>query len=160
MTSFSTALLFVGPSGVGPFHSRNWRVGVTAQLVEAGSNGPYWLYEHEGREHVVAIEGLDEDSVTRSIVMLLGHVIDNAFARGWLWDTHNLVLREDGSTAVAPCWELADSVLESVASNLREVCRLGWVRLDSSSLFDDAVSAHLLSLGFDLDAFDSLASRR
>ena len=48
MTKVTTAMVIVGPSGVGPFHAPGWRVGEVLQLVEGGHAGPFWLHDSLG----------------------------------------------------------------------------------------------------------------
>ena len=149
----------VGPSGIGSFHSRDWRVGAVAELVEAGTNGPYWLYrDADGQERTIHIDSLDPDIVARSVLLLLGHLCDDATTRGWLHDTHNLYLDENGRLKVAPYWELADEVVSAIATSLGPRYRLGIVKLDDSSLMNSASIAHLLALGFDVETFISEGS--
>ena len=55
MTWPRTALVMVGPSGVGPFHSPDLRIGMTVQLIECGSNGPYWLKTPDDSDPAVQV---------------------------------------------------------------------------------------------------------
>lgn len=157
MTAISTALLMVGPSGVGPFHSPDWRVSFVAQLVEAGSNGPYWLINSPGqRESYLPINSIEPEEVARSVVLLLGQqFVDDAQVQGFLRETHNLIDNEDGTTTIAPYWDGSDSDFAYYASRQAPRCRLGVVKLDEMSLMNEGTFAHLLDYGFTLEAFES-----
>lgn len=158
MTDISTSLLMVGPTGVGPFNSGDWRVGATLQLVEGSNNGPYWLFTDTlGQERVLMIDSLFPEVVTSSIVLALAVATDNEKALSILEASHNIVRTGDGKIQVAPYWDLADEVTSQVASTIVPFARLGFVVLDESSIASDVVFAHLLSLGFRLDVFVSKA---
>ena len=159
MSGSSSALLMVGPTGVGPFHSHDWRVGFTAQLVEGGTNGPYWLFQRSNeREQVLFIDGLDAKTVVQSIVLILAFAIGSANLKGWLDESHNTYLDEMGEIRIAPYWEVSEDLLIVCVRELHETVRLGFVMLDALSILDDEVVAHLCGLGFDVDTFGLLAS--
>lgn len=159
MTDVSTALLMIGPSGVGPFHSPDWRVAGCAQLVEGGSNGPYWLYgDTSGTERVLMIDSLDAQIVADSVLLLIAVMANNPKALGMLEATHNVSIQEQGQLSIAPYWDLADTVRNYVASAMRTSVRTGLVILDETSVANHEVIAHLLGLGITLDTFVSAAS--
>jgi hypothetical protein len=159
LTALSTALLMVGPSGIGSFHSPDWRVGGVAQLVEAGTNGPYWLYsDQDGDERTIHIDSLEPEIVSRSVLLLLGHLTNDPVARAWLRDTHNLFSDETGRLTVAPYWEIADEVAQAISAALAPHYRLGFVKLDDTTLVNEEVCAHLLALGFSVEGFISQGS--
>lgn len=156
MTAISTALLMVGPSGVGPFHSPDWRVSWVSQLVEAGSNGPYWLTSAPGRaEQYLPINSLDSWEVARSTVLLLGQNIDEPNVQALMRETENLIEGLDGEMRIAPYWDGSDSDFDFYASRLAPLCRLGLVRLDELTLFNQEVFAHLLRWNFTLVPFET-----
>lgn len=159
MTDVSTALLMIGPSGVGPFHSPHWRLAGFAQLVEGGSNGPYWLYrDTSGRERVLMIDSLDSQIIADSLLLLIAVMANNSKALGMLEATHNVSLQDQGQVSIAPYWELADTVRDNLASAIRTSVRAGLVILDDTSVANHAVIAHLLGLGITLNTFISGAS--
>lgn len=159
MTDVSTALLMFGPSGVGPFHSPHWRLAGFAQLVEGGSNGPYWLYrDTSGRERVLMIDSLDSQIIADSLLLLIAVMANNSKALGMLEATHNVSLQDQGQVSIAPYWELADTVRDNLASAIRTSVRAGLVILDDTSVANHAVIAHLLGLGITLNTFISGAS--
>lgn len=156
MTSISTALLMVGPSGVGPFNSPDWRVSFVSQLVEAGSNGPYWLTNASGEpEQYLPIQSLDPEDVAKATVLLLAQQIPDGSVQGLLRETHNLIDNPDGTTKIAPYWDGSDSDFQFYASRLAPRVRLGVVQLAEHGLMDGAVFAHLLRYGFALETFET-----
>lgn len=156
MTSISTALLMVGPSGVGPFHSPDWRVSFVSQLVEAGSSGPYWLTNAPGEpEQYLPIQSLDPEDVAKATVLLLGQQIQDDSVQGLLRETHNLIDNPDGTTKIAPYWDGSDSDFEFYASRLAPRVRLGVVQLAEHGLMNEAAVAHLLRFGFTIQAFET-----
>lgn len=85
MTTASTAFVMVGPSGVGSFHDRLWRVNPRqGQLVEGGSNGPYFLLGSSSEEFVFPVEDFDAEVVARSVVLLIALLIEDEQALGLL----------------------------------------------------------------------------
>jgi hypothetical protein len=159
MTAISTALLMVGPSGVGPFRSPDWRVSWVSQLVEAGSNGPYWLTNAPGKsEQFLPINSLDPWEVARSTVLLLAQNIDDPNVQALMRETENLIEGPDGESRIAPYWDGSDSDFDFYASRLAPLCRLGVVRLADLTLFNEDVFAHLLRWNFALVPFESVGS--
>lgn len=160
MTSFSTALVMVGPSGVSSFHDRLWRVNPgTAQLVEGGTNGPYFLLGSGEDEFAFHIDSLDSDTITRALVLLVTLLVGEKQTIGILRSTENLIASDRGER-VAPYWELADDVFESLVKRLAPLCRIGVVRLDESSIISPLVTDELRVLGLDIATFADLESAR
>lgn len=160
LSSSSSALLMVGPSGVGPFHSRQWRLGFYAQLVESGTNGPYWLFHTQDRkEQSLHLDGLDSETVVRSIVLMLAFALGSENLRGWLEESHNVFEAPNGETQIAPFWEMADDLVSVCVRELKSSARLGVVTLDEMTLLDRQACAHLSELGFDVESFTSEAYR-
>lgn len=161
MTDITTAVLLIGPNGVGPFNSPDWRVDLkaSAQLVEGSGNGPYWLYfDPTGQERALMIDSLDPKIVADSIQFISAVLAQDAKSLSMLEATHNVTVQEDGTFRLAPYWELADSVVDYIADSLRDKVRLGLVVLDETSIVNEAVSAHLLERGFRVNAFISAVS--
>jgi len=159
MTDVSTSLLMVGPTGVGPFRSPDWRVSSTIQLVEGSGNGPYWLFtDHKGSERVLMIDSLFPEVVASSVVLLVSVVTGNESAISVLEATHNVSRDDAGNVEIAPFWDLADEVERQLATLLAPVARLGFVTLDETTIASNAVYAHLLNLGFTVESFISQAS--
>lgn len=158
MTKSTTALLFIGPSGAGPFHSPLWRVGSTAQVVEGGTNGPFWLISSadDGSEglmpNYLPIESLHAETVARSVVLLVATLVGSGHIRGLLSDTQNISIVE-GRKTFAPYWELADDVLTQITHELSESCRLGIVTLDEPTVLNDAAVQLLRSWGLRVETF-------
>lgn len=156
MTSFSTAFVMVGPSGVGSFHDRLWRVSPnTAQLVEGGTNGPYFLLGSGDDEFVFHIEDFDSDSVMRAVVLLTTLLVGEEQTIGLLRASENLIKTEAGER-VAPYWELADDVLQSLTKRLAPICRIGIVRLGTTSALTTEVIALMRLSGLDVAEFDDI----
>ena len=160
MTTASTAFVMVGPSGVGSFHDRLWRVNPRqGQLVEGGTNGPYFLLGSSSEEFVFPVEDFDSEGVARSVVLLIALLIEDEQALGLLRATENLVETDRGER-VAPFWDLDEFSTQELASRLAPMCRVGLVRLDETSILNREVSAHLQELGFDLTEFGEMADSK
>lgn len=156
MTTASTAFVMVGPSGVGSFHDRLWRVSPNnAQLVEGGTNGPYFLLEPGDDEFAFHIEDLDADSVMRAVVLLTTLLVGEENTIGLLRASENLISTVTGER-VAPYWELADDVLQSLAKRLAPICRIGIVRLDEQSILTTEVGDSLRALQFDVSTYGDI----
>lgn len=153
MATFSTAFVMVGPSGVGSYHDRLWRVSPnSAQLVEGGTNGPYFLLGSGENEFAFHIDAMDSDTVSRALVLLGTLLICEEQTIGMLRASENLIQTEQGER-VAPYWEIADDVLEYLVKRLTPLCRIGVVRLDESSIITPVVIDELRILGFDISLF-------
>lgn len=159
MTTVSTALLLVGPSGVGPFQSRDWRVNpsTSCQLVEGGNNGPYFLYTLGEKEAVFHLDSLDPEILSRGLVLMTAILTNDEQSLGILHATENLIETDRGER-VAPFWEIADGVLLTISRRLSLLCRIGVVRLDGNSLFTSEVLDKLRILDFDVTEFDESES--
>ena len=157
MSKFSSSLLFVGPSGVGPFHSPDWRVSWCVNLVEGGSNGPFWLplpsFEDQRVVELMMIDGHDAQLVAESLVLLLAVVFGSENLLGLLEETHNFSQTDDRTFKMAPFWELAHDVRVKCVSDLKGRLRVGVVQLDAGSIFDSEVVGLLESWGLRVEAF-------
>ena len=156
MTKFSTALLMVGPAQVGIFGDDLWRVASSSQLVEGGSNGPFWLTPVSGfsgkEETALLIDGV-EPSVLRDSVLILGALASkDEQAIGILRDTHNIV-EDDFGIHVAPYWELAPSTKDSLIRQISEKVRFGFVILDEDSILDSQFFDSLTVAGLSSEVF-------
>lgn len=143
----------LGPTGIGPFASPDWRVAPEPiQLVEAGTNGPGLL---AGR-HYLSIDSLDAEFIVRALVLMAANLTDVGPVKDYLRETHNLIQSSDGFETTAPYWDIADDVLAWTAPRLSEFVRIGIVRLDAFTLADDVVVARLRTLGFMVDVFEKV----
>lgn len=159
MTTVSTALILVGPSGVGPFQNREWRLNPSSscQLVEGGNNGPYFLYTVGEQEAVFHMDSLDPEILSRGLVVMTAILTNDEQSLGILRATENLIETDRGER-VAPFWEIADGVLLTISRRLSPLCRIGVVRLDGNSLFTSEVLDKLRILDFDVTEFDESES--
>lgn len=156
MTKFSTALLMIGPAQIGIFGDDLWRVASSSQLVEGGSNGPFWLTPVSGfsgkNETALLIDGT-EPSVLRDSVLILGALASNdEQAIGILRDTHNIV-EDDFGIHVAPYWELAPSTRDSLIRQIEQKVRFGFVILDEDSILDSRFFDSLTLAGLSSEVF-------
>lgn len=156
LTTASTAFVMVGPSGVGSYHDRLWRVSPnSSQLVEGGTNGPYFMLGSGENEFIFHVEDFDADFVMRAAVLLITLLVGEEQTIGMLRATENLVETDQGER-VAPFWEIADDVLRSLAKRLAPICRVGIVRLESTSIFSPEVVEALQNLGFDVSTYENI----
>lgn len=134
MTKVTTAMVIVGPSGVGPFHVPGWRVGEVLQLVEGGHAGPFWLHDAlgargtDGASEARFIGSVDARVVAASLVDAVGEAIGEPQVTG------------------GPAGN---------AAALAGRCRIGVVRLDPTTLLDDLALDILREVGLTVDLFDS-----
>lgn len=156
MTTASTAFVMVGPSGVGSYHDRLWRVSPnSSQLVEGGTNGPYFLLGSGDNEFIFHVEDFDSDSVMRAAVLLITLLVGEEQTIGMLRASENLIESAQGER-VAPFWEIADDVLTSLSMRLAPICRIGVVRLETTSIFSPEVVEALQNVGFDVSTYDNI----
>ncbi len=159
MSKVSTSLLFAGPSGVGPFHSPDWRVCWSANLVEGGSNGPFWLplpsFEDQRSVNALMIDSNEPELVAQSLILLVSAVFGSENLLGLLLETHNITEVSPGEFSFAPFWELTPEVVAQCVSDLDRRIRLGFVQLDDLGIFDLRVIEELAKKSIQIDAFVS-----
>jgi hypothetical protein len=146
----------VGPSVVGAFQDPLWRVGGTAQLVEGGSNGPFWLTAPAGHgddgvgPESLVIDSDDPQVVARSLVALIAATAgDDAL----IAQLHRARLFSvvDGRRVIRSPWRLSGADLDDCVESLS--VRIGIVRMAERSALDDESVAALRSWGFTVDEF-------
>ncbi|MCU1445269.1 hypothetical protein [Cryobacterium sp.] len=156
MSKGTTAFVLVGPSGVGAFHDPLWRVWGTAQLVEGGSNGPYWLTAPGGHNddgagpESLVIDSDDPQIVARSVVALLAASVGDDALIAHL-ERAGLITVADGRRVIRSPWHLSGADLDECAESLS--VRIGIVRLAERSALDDESVMALRSWGFTVDEF-------
>lgn len=159
MTKFSTALLMVGPARVGIFGEDLWRVASSSQLVEGGSNGPFWLTPVSGYsgkdETALLIDGIEPWVLRDSVVILGALASKDEQALGLLRDTHNIV-EDDFGIHVAPYWELAPSTRESLIRQISQKVRFGFVILAEDSILDSRFFESLTLSGLSFEVFSQI----
>ena len=154
MTTSSTAMVLVGPAGVGSFNDRLWRVNPNgSQLVEGGTNGPYFLVRSGEQEFPLHLEGTTTEEVVAGFVFLLALLVKDEHCLGLLRTTHNLV-GPWGEDRVAQFWEIAPDVENSLVTRLKPLCRIGIVILDDRTIFSTEVFEALQALGLDIVRFE------
>lgn len=146
----------LGPTGIGPFASPDWRVAPDPiQVVEAGTNGPGLL---AGR-HYLSIDSLDAEFVVRALVLMAANLTDVQPVKDYLRETHNLIQTNEGYETTAPYWDIADEVLAWCAERLSPYVRFGIVRLDNLTLAGETVALRLRECGFMVDEFEKVPAR-
>ena len=159
MSKVSTAFLFVGPAGVGPFYSPDWRVCWGVNLVEGGSGGPFWLplpsFEDQRPVGSLLIDSNEPELVAQSLVLLVATVFGTKNLLGLLSETHNIAEVSPGEFAFAPFWEMAPEILAKCADDLSGRIRIGFVQLDALGIFDSKVIERLQGLGLVVEPFVS-----
>jgi hypothetical protein len=123
--------------------------------VEGGSNGPYFLLGSGDDEFIFHVEDIDSESVVRAAVLLITLLVGEEQTIGMLRASENLIQTERGER-VAPYWEIADDVLQSLVKRLTPICRIGIVRLDSSSILTPAAVDEMRILGFDVTTYEDI----
>lgn len=154
LTTSSTALAWIGPAGVGSFNARLWRVNPNGtQLVEGGTNGPFFLVRLGNREFPIHLESLDSEFVLDGLLLSLALLSEDEQLLGLLRATHN-VSGPWGEDVVVPFWELAPEVTQQIARRLSQTCRIGLVILEENSLVKPEIIERLRSLGLDVTSFE------
>lgn len=167
MAGTATALVLVGEHSVGPFGARSWRPRHAVTLIE--KHRPCWVVSEVGfgvgPGFVPTVTYLPRDSgiTTELLTVLACCVVDD---QTYLQRLQELGLatpdpHEPGLLRLDVPEELDDTVLppdlEAFAAELlTDRLRLGVVRLESSSLMDDAAVLRLRALGFDVDDFHAV----
>jgi hypothetical protein len=152
----STALVIVSPP-VGPWGDRLWRIALSLQLVEGGSQA-YWLLtpatppEHDLTNTTVGLEIPDDDGVIDSLLLAIAAQLGNEPEIHILEETHNIQVDAEART-IAPYWEIAPETRQHLAEVLAPTFRLGIVTLEPNSLITPHVIEELSLLGFDVDVF-------
>lgn len=142
MSTVSTALVIVGPSGIGPFHSPEWRVGLTIQLVEGGTNGPYWLstpgevLPGVTRPDFLLIDSLKPEDIAKSLCLLLISITTPQLELEELIHNGTLVKNQRGIGFPSP-WKFNKDLLKACLKSLAENYKIGIVSLDEFSLLTD-----------------------
>lgn len=160
MTKVSTAALLIGQASVGPWGDDAWRLGFTAQLVEGGGGGPYWLVSPpaEGGQRsfppAIVIDGLDERQVFRSILVLLASIATDGDASSWYRSATGGLAAEEGGTLLQRQPRLFDVALEKrLSASLTEEFRVGVVLLDEPTVMSSEVVDRLVARGFRTQVF-------
>jgi len=161
MSKHTTALVMVGPAGVGPLRTPDWRVSMTAQLIEGGSSGPVWMTSPGGHHdegvapESMLIDGTEADLVARSLVLLIAASIGDEPLRSQLVDAGNVELDEH-RMAISDPWLLPDDLLLTCTDSLSAQCRIGIVRLEERPSLDTRAASLLRDWGFEVDEFSQL----
>ncbi len=162
MTRVSTALLIISPRSVGSFADRAWRLAGSAQLVEGSI--PYWIAtptqpsQHQVSPSEIEVAAPQDDCVVESILFLLASHYGGVEVENHLLETHNICLGQNGARELARFYELVGETMYFLSRNLCETVRIGFVRLDESSLVNDGVIGALRDLGFDVEVFGQRVS--
>ena len=161
MTKHTTALVMGGPAGVGAIRAADWRVSMTAQLIEGGCRGPVWMTSPGGHHdegvapESMLIDGSGPDVVARSLVLLIAASIGDESLRSRLADAGGVELDEHRMALAAP-WLLPDDLLLSCTRSLSATCRIGIVRLEENPSLDTRAASQLRDWGFDVDEFTQM----
>lgn len=148
----------VGPNGIGPFHSDEWRVGLTIQLVEGGSNGPYWLttpgelIPGVARPDFLLIDSLEPQKIADSLVVMLVATTTPQEHQKELLDVGVLTKTERGIGFPSP-WIFPKRVMKDRLLALSDSYRIGIVSLDEFSLISDQVISILRNWNIEVKTF-------
>lgn len=158
MTDVSTALVILSPSGAGPFNNSEWRIGHTIQLVEGGTNGPYWLASlgenitSVSRPNFLLIDSLKTDEIAKSLCLLLIAVtapqdqLEVLIQQGF-------VVNKDRGLGFPHPWKFNQETLRTTLTWLTNNYRLGIVSLDEFSLLTDETTEYLGKIGIACEKF-------
>jgi hypothetical protein len=149
----------IAPKVINAWGDEDWRVGFTAQLVEGGGGGPYWLIAapteaspEEQSPEVIIIGGLETRRVSESILLFMATTVGDSDVKSRLVE-RGLIGADDGGPVVPYEWPAlgADPTkgLEYVIDNFR----IGVVHLDENSVFTDDVISTLEGWGIDVRLF-------
>lgn len=158
MSTVSTAQILVGPFGVGPFNAPDWRIGTTFQLVEGGTNGPYWLATYpqdptqQGKPDFLLINSLQNLDLVKTLILFLAISnadkggIEQALAKG-------LLTRSERGIHFPQPWNFNAPEFAEAVSSLSKQTQLGIVSLSDMSLIGDDFVAELRRNGFTCQIF-------
>jgi hypothetical protein len=159
MTRFTTEFVMIAPKVINGWGDEDWRVGFTAQLVEGGGGGPYWLIAapveatpEEKSPEVIVIGGLETRRVSESILLLLATTVGNSEVKSQLVE-RGLLGPGEGGPFVPHEWpslgEHPTTGLEFVIENFR----IGVVQLNEVSVLTDDVISTLEGWGLEVRLF-------
>lgn len=156
----TTAMVFAGPKAIGSFGDESaWRIGLTCQVVDGGTSGPYWLCVMPGKKELAVMwNGLGIDEGVHSLILALALSFGDRQVIGILESTHNIVEGPEGLSP-APYWEIAPEVEAGLTSLLRERVKLGAIFIDEQSSLTEAMLAKLVGLGFSVDRHARIQTR-
>jgi len=154
VTKVTTAVILAGPKYIGSFgDDASWRVGLTCQVVDGGSNGPFLICNMPGRiEHTIPWHDLDEDSGVSAVLLALAVYFGNGHILGLLEDTHNVYF-EDGQMLLARFYELAPEVRLQLFKHLTDVVKIAVVNFAEDSSLTPRIAQQLSDGGISTEFF-------
>ena len=158
MTRLSTLYVLMAPRNVGPWGDSIWRVGYTAQLVEGGSGGPYWLVSPPSGEEnssvpvtTFIIGGLDTERVSQSLFLLVAIL---SLAIEPAADDIKIPASIEIQNGAVNRWERPSESELEVLSRRAERLKVGLVSLDSQAIFNDEAVGKFREFGIETHVFN------
>ena len=141
MTKVTTSVVLVSPKAIGSFGDESsWRIGLTCQVVDGGSNGPFLLCDMPGRtQHAIPWQDLTDEAAVSAVLFALCLYFGDGPLLGILEATHNIII-ENSELTVAPFYDFAPEVRWQLFERLRNSVKIAFIELEkNSSLTADAM---------------------
>ena len=157
VTKVTTAVLLAGPKDIGPFSDESaWRIGLTCQVVDGGSNGPFMLCDMPGRtQHAIPWHDLGTESAVDAALFALCLYYGDGYILGMLEDTHNVVV-EDNDLRLAPFYEFAPEVKARLFERMSGLVKLAVLDFGQESSLTHEALRELEANGLSITRFGAL----
>jgi hypothetical protein len=157
VTKVTTAALLVGPKYIGPFADSDcWRIGLTVQVVDGGSNGPYLHCVLPGKpELTIPWHGFEPLAGNDALLLAISLFSGDSLAIGLLLQSHNVTVHGD-ELLVAEFYELTPELRRRLTDHFQDAVKIAWVKLSPDSSFSDELAGSLAADGFLIQAFSAL----
>lgn len=150
-------MIFAGPKAIGSFGDEDgWRIGLTCQLVDGGSNGPFLICNMPGKEEqIIHWQGLDVLDGAHALLLALAIFYGDGNVHGWLLETEN-VLQVGEELKPAPFFEFAPEVERQLLARMKTIVKLGVVTLAPESSLKQEMVDYLVRRGLSVERFSSV----
>lgn len=157
VTKITTAMMFAGPKSIGSFGDEDgWRIGLTCQVVDGGSNGPFLICAMPGKEElIIHWQGLEMLDGAHALLLALAIFYGDASVHGWLLETENVTQVGDELTP-APFFEFAPEVERQLVSRMKSIVKLGVITLAPDSSLKQEMVEYLVRRGLSVERFSSV----
>jgi len=159
MSKNTTAMIFAGPKSFGSFgDSDGWRIGLTCQVVDGATSGPFLLCSMPGvPEQIIPWQGLNVEAGVHAVLMALALFYGDGSVQGSLLDTHNIEI-ESGVARPARFYEFAPEVEKRLFGGLRKLIKVGVINLAPDSSLSQPMVDYLVRHGISVERFSSIPS--
>lgn len=157
MTKVTTSIVLVSPKAIGSFGDESsWRIGLSCQVVDGGSNGPFLMCDMPGRtQHAIPWQDLSSESGEAALLFALCLYFGDGAVLGLLEDTRNVVI-EGGELRIAPYYEFAPEVKARLYERIRDWVKIAFVEFEQDTSLTSDVLGRLEANGISVNRFARL----